>query len=110
MVTDLNIETGRYGANRLKLINRVCKHCCTDDEGTLDLLLELPFPTPIIEDEEHVLSDCPLYNDLRDHLCPFTRNLLGEDITLIFENSIAIRDFGSYVCKIFDRRDSFIGK
>ena len=33
---NLNIETGRYGANRLKLINRVCKHCCTDDEGTLD--------------------------------------------------------------------------
>ena len=107
---NLNIETGRYGANRLKLINRACKHCCTDDEGTLDLLLELPFPTPIIEDEEHVLSDCPLYDDLKDQLCPFTRNLLGEDIALIFENSIAIRDFGSYVRKIFDRRDSFIGK
>ena len=107
---NLNIETGRYGANRLKLANRACKHCCTDDEGTLDLLLELPFPTPIIEDEEHVLRDCPLYDDLRVQLCPFTQNLLGEDITLIFENSIAIRDFGSYVRKIFDRRDSFIGK
>ena len=106
---NLNIETGRYGAKRLKLINRVCKHCCTNDEGTLELLLELPFSTPIIEDEEHVLRNCPLYDDLRGQLSPLTRNHLEENITLIFENSLAIRDIGNYVRKIFDKRESIFG-
>lgn len=100
----LNIETGRHGANRLKLINRVCKHCCTKDMGTLELLLELPLSDPIIEDEEHVLRNCPLYDDLRDQLNPYTQNLLFEDITTIFENSITTRDIGRYISKIYERR------
>ncbi|KAL5253152.1 hypothetical protein ACHWQZ_G013062 [Mnemiopsis leidyi] len=40
--------------------DRVCKHCCTEDEASLELLLELPLSEPIIEDEKHVLLTCPL--------------------------------------------------
>ena len=101
---NLNVESGRYGANRLSQINRVCKHCCTEDEATLELLLELPLSDPIIEDEEHVLLTCPLYADLRHHLLPATRELLDRDIVEIFENSVTIRDIGNYASKMFERR------
>jgi hypothetical protein len=60
--------------NRLKLQNRLCKNCTTKDQEVLELLLVLPFPDPIIEDETQVLKDCPLYEDLRRKLLPQTRN------------------------------------
>ena len=63
-----NIETGRHGMHHKELSNRACKHCSTTDVESLDLLLELPFPDPIIEDELHVLRTCPLYEDLRHYL------------------------------------------
>ena len=100
----LNVETGRYGANRLSQVNRVCKHCCTEDEATLELLHELPLSDPIIEDEKHVLLTCPLYADLRHQLLPATRELLERDIVAIFENSVTIRDVGNFASKMFERR------
>ena len=100
----LNVEAGRYGANRLSQINRVCKHCCTEDEATLELLLELPLSDPIIEDEKHVLLTCPLYADLRHQLLPTTRELLERDIVAIFDNSVTIRDIGNFASKMFERR------
>ena len=68
----------------------MCKHCCTEDEATLELLLELPLSDPIIEDQKHVLLTCPLYADLRHQLLPATRELLERDIVAIFENSATI--------------------
>ena len=41
------------------------KHRTTKDQEVLDLLMELPFQDPIIEDEIHILRICPLYEDLR---------------------------------------------
>ena len=96
-----NIETGRYGTNRLKLINRVCKHCSTDDVDTLDLILELPFPDPIIEDELHILRTCPLYTH---KLSQQTKTYLFSDISLIFADSTTIRDIGRFLTKVHDRR------
>ena len=101
---NLNVETGRYGENRLKQVTRVCKHCCTEDEALLELLLELPLSEPIIEDENHVLLTCPLYEDLRQQLLPATQNLLENDFGSIFENAWTIRDIGNYISKIFERR------
>lgn len=45
-VAPIRLETGRY--ERLEERERTCFHCKT-----------------VIENEEHVLLDCPLYNDLR---------------------------------------------
>ena len=50
-VAPIRIETGRYERNRLTPEQRVC-FLCTD----------------FIEDEAHVILDCPLYEDLRENL------------------------------------------
>jgi hypothetical protein len=100
-----DIETGRHGINRVKLLNRVCRRCSTKDEETLDLLLELrPFPDPIIEDELHVLRICPLYEDLRDKFRPETKISLSSDLGKIFSDSSAIRDIGRFLTKAYERR------
>ena len=99
-----NIETGRHGVNRVKLMNRVCRYCSTEDEETLELLLELPFPDPIIEDECHVLRKCPLYEDLRGKLLPKTTTYLSSDIGQIFADSSTIRDVGRFLIKAYEKR------
>ena len=63
-----------------------------------------PLSEPIIEDENHVLLTCPLYEDLRQQLLPATRNPLENDFESIFENAWTIRDIGNYISKIFERR------
>ena len=99
-----SVETGRHGMKRLKLQNRVCKNCTTKDQEVLELLLVLPFPEPIIEDETHVLKECPLYEDLRRKLLPQTSSLLQSEIGQIFKNSATIRDLGRFLAKVNNRR------
>ena len=70
------VETGRHGTNQEKLGNRACKPYTTEDREVFDLLMELPCPDPIIEDETHILQTCPHYEDLREKLQPQTRSLL----------------------------------
>ena len=45
-------------------IQRLCPYCCTPDVAYLS---KLPFPdeNPVIEDEAHVLSTCPVYHHVR---------------------------------------------
>ena len=47
-VAPLRLETGRY--EQLELNHRVCFHCKTE-----------------VESEEYVLTQCPLYNDMKDY-------------------------------------------
>ena len=54
------VETGRYGQKRNSVINRICDHCSPDNE-TVTHLSVMPFFEPIIEDEKHVLFECPQY-------------------------------------------------
>ncbi|KAL5270105.1 hypothetical protein ACHWQZ_G000981 [Mnemiopsis leidyi] len=69
-----NIVTGRYGKDRrLSITNRLCYHCCADNLEMLLNVKELPFFDPIIEDEVNVLSQCPLYEDLRENLSDSSR-------------------------------------
>ena len=98
------VETGRHGIKRLKLVNRVCKHCTTENQEVFDLLMELPYPDPIIEDETHILQTCPLYEDLRQRLLPHTSNLIHSDIAQIFRHARTIRDIGKFLTKVNDRR------
>ena len=101
-----NIETGRHGMHRHKLSNRACKHCSTTDVESLDLLLELPFPDPIIEDELHVLRTCPLYEDLRHCLSQQSKTLLFSDIGQIFAHPTTIGDLGRFLTKAHEQRFS----
>ena len=40
-----------------------CKICC---DGNVTTIQQLPFaPEPIIEDEHHILGECPAYHHLR---------------------------------------------
>ena len=87
-----------------KLSNRACKHCSTTDVDSLDLLLELPFPDPIIEDELHILRTCPLYEDLRHCLSPPSKTLLFSDIGQMFAHPTTIGDLGRFLTKAHERR------
>ena len=95
-----NVETGRYGTKRVNILNRVCKHCSTDDEESLNSLLQLPFAEPVIEDELHVLRSCPLYDDLRSKLSPLTKNYLSSEVDALFEESATIRELGRFLNKV----------
>ena len=75
-----NVETQRYGLNRLSRINRVCKFCPFEDTESLKLIQQLPFADPIIEDEQHVLLQCPQYEDLRSNLSSRSQEYLLTDI------------------------------
>ena len=100
----LNVETGRYGLKRLSRINRVCKFCSAEDTESLELILELPFADPIIEDEQHVLLQCPQYEDLRSNLSSRSQEYLLTDIENIFNDLWSIRDVGRFIEKIFEKR------
>ena len=91
--TDIGFALSELGRDTLALL-------CIKDSPSL----KLPLSEPIIEDEEHVLLTCPLYEDLRQQLLPATQNLLENDFGSIFENSWTIRDIGNYISKMFERR------
>ena len=102
-----NIETGRYGKDRrLSITNRLCYHCCADNLEMLLNLEELPFFDPIIEDEVHVLSQCPLYEDLRENLSDSTRITLLTDLprALALNDELMTREIGKFLIKVNERR------
>ena len=98
-----NIETGRHGAVKQRDIrNRLCNHCC--DMTNMDLLAELPFFDPIIEDEIHVLQSCPLYDDIRSNAPEAMNDFIHTDLKRLFTDKALLPQFGGLITKIFDRR------
>ena len=69
-------------------------------------LIELPFFDPIIEDEVHVLSQCPLYEDLRENLSDSTRITLLTDLprALALNDELMTREIGKFLIKVNERR------
>ena len=98
------VESGRHGINRVSPANRACPNCSSEDHETLELLFALPGTEPIIEDELHILLHCPHYNDLRQLLHPKTKALLSTNPEDLFNNSTTLRDIGSFIRKVHDRR------
>ena len=94
-----NIETGRYGVKRNNILNRICKHCCSNDYFVLQSLSELPLFQPILEDEHHVLNICLLYNKDRKK----AKNIMTDEpldyseISAIFNNKMLIRELSRYL-------------
>ena len=99
----LNIEKGRHGKNRESRLNRRCPFCA--DREQLDLLEALPFPSDIVmENEEHVLSDCPAYEEIRSQANDKVREaLLQRNFAGLFQPNIAAES-GILVRYIFKKR------
>ena len=100
-VAPIRVETGRY--ERLPVSERICFHCKT-----------------CVEDELHVLIDCPLYNELRlnffqmlqDNGINMQEKLPMTQFTFIL-NSIAvklIRMSGKYCYEILTKRRNLLYK
>ena len=101
-----NIETGRYGGNKNAPTSRVCWNCSTNDKDALELLCELPTIKPIVEDEQHILSECSLYDDIRCKLKHTTKLVLkdGTDLKSLFVDPTTVRDLARFLRRCHDRR------
>jgi len=99
---DLNIELGRYSQNTGSLTTRCCRYCC--NMSRLSLLEELPFfDTPIMETEEHVITECPGYHGLRSQLSEHLLSLIMlKRYDLIMSCHAA--EFGRYLSKCHQNR------
>ena len=101
-----NIETGRYSENRNKPTSRVCWNCSTEDKEALELLCELPTIEPIIEDERHILTECILYDDIREKLKQTTKSTItdGTNLASLFEDPTLVRDLSRFLRRCHERR------
>ena len=99
-----NIETGRHGASRRHIINRICKNCSTQDQEVLYGLAEMPFFDPIIEDEVHVLRTCSLYEDLRHCLSQSAKTSLLNNMEYLFMEPELIKELTKFLNEINKRR------
>ena len=101
-----NVETGRYGSKHGNIINRICGHCTSDDKETIGFLQECPFFDPIVEDEFHILTQCPLYMSARQKLRPETKQLMQSThgLTEIFNDKQLIRDIAKFALRCHNTR------
>ena len=110
----LNCETGRYlqskrstnfqSAKDSTLWRKSCHVCCADEAEALSYL---PFYQPILEDEQHVLAECPKYHHLRHQLDDNIKSIImrwdPQELPDLFakENIVA---FSKYLRKVFGAR------
>ena len=93
---DLRIERGRYTKSRDSRALKACRHCC--NYNMLVGLIELPFSTdPILETEEHVLTECPKYHQLRSNLSDNLKSLILLKAYGTIMSSSHIYEFGKYL-------------
>lgn len=107
---DLNIERGRYikKGKQPSLTDRVCRFCCLEeDRSNLELLeVQLVDYSPIIESEQHVLTECPGYHHLRMNLSDHLKTqLLLLNYNYIFAHPILAEELGKYLNKSFRLRN-----
>jgi len=103
---DLNIEQGRYikKGTTPSITDRICRYCCLDEDKEHLELLEVILPdfNPIIESEQHVLTECPGYHHLRLNLSDVLKSqLMLCNYTDIFCTPILADDLGSYLHRCF---------
>ena len=101
---DLWIERGRYLKHSTSDALRACRYCCEPDQ--LEGLLHLPHSEPpILESEEHVLTECPGYHAIRAKLSDnlLSLLLLKEYGTIMVSRHLP--EFGRYLTHCFNRRN-----
>jgi hypothetical protein len=68
-------------------------------------MAELPMFEPIVEDENHVLTTCSLYDDLRLNLSHRVKNLISaEAFSDLFKEVQTIRETARFLIKVTNRR------
>jgi len=101
---DLNVERGRYILS-YQPVNKACRFCCCNDTDILTMLQELPMAEPLIlESEEHVLTTCPGYHDLRLALSDNLLSLLMLHQYGTIMESAHVFEFGKYLKNCRERR------
>ena len=89
----------------MSVVNRICEYCSPNSEVTVNFSA-LPFFDPIIEDEKHVLFECPQYEKERLQL----NQVEKEPIKLIndFKNALTCisrtREIASFLKKCHNKR------
>ena len=83
--------------------HKVCEHCSTEVKEDLELIANLPFLDLIIESEEHVLLECPRFEEERRCLRNTIYNALHTNIKLIFEDE-NVMETTRFIRKIFNKR------
>ena len=93
---DLLVEKGRYIKYKNNKLNQACRFCC--DINILEGLAELPFSEePILETEEHALSECPKYHQLRSNLSENLKSLVTLKAYGNIMFSYHLPEFGKYL-------------
>ena len=107
---DLNLEKGRYATKNTipTLVDKACRYCCPSSrkDNILAALEELPFHiTPILESEEHVLTECPAYHHLRSVLSDNLKCLLLLKEYQAIMESYHTKEFGKYLSNCYTFRN-----
>ena len=93
---DLKIETGRYTKEQYNTSLKACRFCCNQE--SLASLEQLPFfITPIVESEEHALTECPGYHHIRSLLSDNLKSLILLKEFKTIMASPHLPEFGKYV-------------
>ncbi len=94
---DLRIEKGRYCKSPERLSSRACRFCCDIENDFVTNFESLPFSEePILETEEHVLTECPWYHSARSNLSEHLKSLLLLKDYKAIMTSYHIDEFGKY--------------
>ena len=101
----LNIETGRYKNKPVE--TRICHLCTTSDEDTVDAFFQLPFLELVVESEQHLLTECPYYEDIRRSL-PESIRSKGDNFKSLLTDDSYVLHAARYVSNLFKRRDKGI--
>ncbi len=103
---DLKIEKGRYTAKQYNKHMKACRFCCTDDPDIISNFEMLPFfEDPVIESEEHVLTECPGYHHLRLRLSDNLKSLIMLKEYGAIMTSRHLPEFGRYLFNCFLHRN-----
>ena len=105
---DLRVETGRYKPATDININqralKACRFCHSLDN--LRWLAELPFlEEPVIESEEHVVTECPGYHNLRSQLTDNVKSLIMLKAYNAIMSTHHVAEFGKYLTECYHVRN-----
>ena len=105
---DLRIEVGRYSKNKThnNIEAKACRFCCEIDSDMLSHFAELPFcEPPIIESEEHMLTECSGYHSIRSKLSDSIKSLIMLKAYGAFMCSNHLPEFGRYLIESWKLRN-----
>ena len=103
---DLRIEKGRYDRSSLVQAPKACRFCCNTTDGTMEIFESLPFSElPIIESEDHVLTECPSYHPLRASLSENLKSLLMLKEYGPIMSSYHVKEFGKFLLDSYHLRN-----